>query len=77
MLLDHFVRLCQHVGRNRQADLFGCFQIDDELELRRLFSRKVGRLSAFQNLIVIGGSKLRERQTYESRKCAVSVDFGD
>jgi hypothetical protein len=34
-LPNHLVRSCQHVGRNRQADLFRCFQIDDELELRR------------------------------------------
>ena len=35
--LDHLVRPRQHVRRNRQADLLGGFQIDHELELRRLF----------------------------------------
>jgi hypothetical protein len=35
--LDHLIRSGQHVGRNREADLLGGFQIDDELKLRRLF----------------------------------------
>jgi hypothetical protein len=30
-LLDHLIRTRQHVGRNRQTDLVGVFQIDDEL----------------------------------------------
>ena len=38
-LSDHFIRPHQHVRRNRQADLLGGFQIDDELELRRLLDR--------------------------------------
>jgi hypothetical protein len=35
-LLDHFIRPHQHVGRNRQADLLGGYQVDDEFELRGL-----------------------------------------
>ena len=35
-LSNDFIRPRQHVGRNRQADLLRRFQIDDELELRRL-----------------------------------------
>src|ERR1041384_7009894 len=42
--LDHPVRPCQHVGRNREADLLRGFQIDHQLELRRLLDRKVGGL---------------------------------
>src|SRR5262245_5755045 len=30
--LDHLIRPCQHIGRNRKADLLGGLQIDDELE---------------------------------------------
>src|SRR5262249_26559195 len=52
-LSNHLVCSRQHVGRNRQADLLRCFQVDDELELRRLLYRKVGGLSAFQNLVHI------------------------
>src|SRR5262249_3558581 len=43
--LDHLIRSRQHVRRNRQADLLGCFEIDDELELRRLLDWQVSRLS--------------------------------
>ena len=34
--LDHLVRPREHFGRNRQTDLLGRFEIDDELDLRRL-----------------------------------------
>jgi hypothetical protein len=34
---DDFIRPRQHIRRDRQANLFGGFQIDDELELLRLF----------------------------------------
>jgi hypothetical protein len=32
-ILDHLVRPRQHVGRNRQANLLGSFEIDDEIDL--------------------------------------------
>ena len=41
---DHFVRSRQHIRRNRQADLLSRFQIDDELELRRLLHGQIGRV---------------------------------
>ena len=42
---NHFIRPRQHIRRNRQADLFRCFQIDDELELYRLLHRQVAWLA--------------------------------
>jgi hypothetical protein len=45
--LDHFIRSHQHVGRDRQADLLRCLQVDHKLELRRLLYGKVGGLGAF------------------------------
>src|SRR5262245_66642319 len=51
--LDYPIRSCQHIWRNRETDLLGRFQINDELELRRLLDGEVGGLSAFQNLIHI------------------------
>src|SRR5262249_19586870 len=54
-LLDHFVRSEQHVRRNREADLFGCFEIDDELELLRLLDWEITGLGAFQNLVRVCG----------------------
>jgi hypothetical protein len=43
-LLDHVIRPRQHVLRNRQVDLLSRFQIDDQLELRRLLHWHIGRL---------------------------------
>src|SRR5262249_30102383 len=53
--LNHFIRPRQHVGRNREADLLGGLQIDDELEFYRLLHGKIGRFSALENLIDIRG----------------------
>ena len=44
--LDHSIRSRQHVRRNRQADIFGRFQIDHELELCRLLHRQVRAIVA-------------------------------
>src|SRR5262245_6858783 len=55
VLLDHLIRPRQHVGRNRQANLFGSFQIDDEFKLHRLFDWQVSRSSALQNFVGICG----------------------
>ena len=49
--LDHLVRPRQHVRRNRQADLLGGFEIDDQLKLRRLLDGKIGRLGAFEDFV--------------------------
>jgi hypothetical protein len=46
-LLNDFVRSHQHIRRNRQADLLGGLQIDDELELCRLLHRKIGWVGTF------------------------------
>ena len=35
--------------------MLGGFQIDNQLELRRLFHREVGGLSALKNLVDVGG----------------------
>ena len=52
-LLNHFIRPRQHIRRNRQTDLLCRFEIDDELELRRLLHGQVGGLGAFQDLVHI------------------------
>jgi hypothetical protein len=43
LLLNHPVGSLQHGGRDRQADLFGGFQIDEEFKLRGLRDRKLSR----------------------------------
>src|ERR1041385_460751 len=45
--LDHPVRPCQHVRRDRKPDLLRGLQIDHELELGRLLDGETGRLRAF------------------------------
>src|SRR5262249_25497394 len=54
--LDHPVRPRQNIRRNRHTDLLCRFEIDDELELHRLFHWQVGRLAPFKNLVHVGGS---------------------
>jgi hypothetical protein len=46
---DDLFRAQQNGLRNIQAQRFGGFQIDYELEPRRLLDRKFGRFDAFQN----------------------------
>src|SRR5262249_44576072 len=48
---DHFIRSCQHVRRNRQADLLGSFQIDDQLKLCWLFHWHFSWLCTSQDFI--------------------------
>src|SRR5215475_4514886 len=49
--LYHPVRPVQQRLRNRHADLFRRFEIDHQLELRRLFEGNVSRLGALENFI--------------------------
>ena len=50
---NHLVRPRQHVRRNRQADLIGRFEVDNELEFPRLLHRKIGGLCALKDLVHI------------------------
>jgi hypothetical protein len=58
VLLNHLVRSRQDVRRNGQADLFGCFEIDHELELGRLLDRQVGRLGSPENFVNVPSSSV-------------------
>jgi hypothetical protein len=53
MLFNDSVRSRQHIRRNRQADLLRGFQIDYELELRRLLYGEICGFNAFENFIHI------------------------
>ena len=61
-LFNHLVRPRQDVRRNRQSDLFGRLQIDDEFKLHRPLYRQIGRLCPFENLV--------------HKVCGTSVHFG-
>ena len=45
------IRSGQNIWRDRQADLLGGFEIDDEVELCRLFNWQVGRLGSLEDLV--------------------------
>src|SRR5687767_11500842 len=53
------IRPRQHVWRNRHTDLLRGFEIDHELELRRLLDGQVGWLGSFQNSLDVPGDAPR------------------
>jgi hypothetical protein len=55
---DHSISPRQHIGWNGQSNLLGGFEIDDQLELRRLLDRQIGRLGALQDFIDEGPERL-------------------
>src|SRR5262249_50513012 len=56
LLFDHLICSYEHIRWNRQADLLGGFEINNQLKLHRLFYRQVSGLAAFEDLIHIRGS---------------------
>jgi hypothetical protein len=50
MLLYHPIRSDQHIRRNCQADLLGCFQVDDKLEFHGLLYGEIRWVGTFKNL---------------------------
>jgi len=54
-LLNHLVVPQQRRLRDRQAEGFGGFEVDDQIELRGLLDRDVCRFGPFQNLVHLTG----------------------
>jgi hypothetical protein len=54
-LLNHLVRSRQYVGRNREAEVFSGFEVDDKIELRRLLDGEIGGLCPLQEFTDVGG----------------------
>src|SRR5262249_40039600 len=52
---NYSIRPRQHVGWNRQADLLGGFEVDDQLKLRWLLDREIGGLGTFRDFVHISG----------------------
>src|SRR2546423_879341 len=52
---DELIGASQHRLRDREAKRFGGLEIDDQLELRRLLDREVGRLRAPEDLVHVRG----------------------
>ena len=55
LLFCDLIRPREHVRRDRQADLLGGLEIDDQLELRRLLHWNFGGLGTFENFVHVGG----------------------
>jgi len=52
-LLDHLIRPLHQRLRDSEPERLGGIEVDDQLELRRLLDREVGRLGPPENLDVI------------------------
>jgi hypothetical protein len=53
-LLDHLIRPLQERRRDRQTKSLGGFEVDDQLELGRLFDGEVAWLGALEDPIHVG-----------------------
>jgi hypothetical protein len=61
---DYSVRSSQNVGRNRQADLLRCLEIDHQFKLHGLLHGKVGWLGSFQEPVyIVGGATVQSGET--------------
>ena len=49
------IRPIQHRLWNRQADCLGGFEVDHQLELRRLLDWQIGGLGSLEDLVHVGG----------------------
>src|SRR4029453_18835001 len=55
-LFNDSIRPCQHVRRDRQRNLLGGYQVDDQFKLSRSLYRQVGRFRTLKDLIHIDRS---------------------
>src|SRR5262249_37746018 len=56
-LFDHFVSACEHRWRDSQTDRLGGHEIDDQLELRGLLDRQVGRIFSLEDAADVNTGK--------------------
>jgi len=52
-LFDHFVRADHEGQRHVDAERFGGFEVDDQLESRRLLDGEIGGFGALEDLVYI------------------------
>ncbi len=74
ILFNHLGRLIEDLGWDRDAELLGRLEIDDQLELRGPLYRQVGWLSTLENSIhIVGGALHYVRDTRPIGHEATSV----
>src|SRR5262249_40826181 len=71
---DHLIGAQQERFRDRQPEPFGGGQIDDEIELGRLFNRKLARLGAAQDLVDVVDLRRRLSNLHPPPGPGISVD---
>src|ERR1700675_2359422 len=79
VLFDHLIRALQERRGDREAERLGGLEIDDQLELLRLFDWKVGGLGALEDLVNVGGGaaeqlKQDDRVRYETASDHVTLE---
>src|SRR6516225_10535192 len=82
--LDDFVSTCEHHWRDIETDRLGGHKIDDQLDLRGLLDRQVGRLFSLEDAADINAGEAARFETVGSkthqatsvRKVACLVDRG-
>src|SRR6516164_1593035 len=74
--LDHLVGAHEERFRNRQAQRFRRFEIDNKLDPGRLFNGKIGRLCALENLVdVVAGTAEQGREVRPVGQETSAVDI--
>src|SRR6185503_21104514 len=71
--LNHLVRPRQHVRRNRETDLLGGFEIDEQLEFSRLLHRKIGGFGALKDFIDVSGGAPMHVQKVRRIACEATL----
>ncbi len=62
-LFNHLGRLIENIRRNRDAELLGRLEVDDQVELRRLLYGKICRFRTLEDLGYVGGYSAVQMQT--------------
>jgi hypothetical protein len=74
-LFKDFVGAGEQRGRHLNAERFGCFEIDREVELHRLFDGQVPRLRTLQNAInVVGHAAITRDEVWTIPDKAPNLD---
>src|SRR5882724_6242440 len=72
-LFDDLIRTSQQRRRDRQPERLGGLEVDDQLELRGLLHREIGRFRALENLVYIGHTPYAEERIALQPRISYSI----